>query len=380
LNPRTHTFKALGASESAQFDSLRGLSAVAVVLGHINQALIGPTYDKASPYLGLLAQSAVMVFFVLSGFLIEKSISRNVDKHRGRFALAQYLGDRVIRIWPPLLLSVTLMVCLSIIGPYVFPSGSREFLPGPSLMRQAFTYDPLQVIGAALTLNGFFTDTPDANGPLWSLSIEVWYYLLAAIIAVPRGWWKLLSIPMAVALFAIGWNNDQFFYYLPVWWIGYLLALLHDRASIPPARYMWGALVLCMLAAIAFGARSVMLGMSAGSERESWHFLIFFNVATGFACCSLLALLLRGSLAVSTIFKPVASYSYTLYIIHVPVLLFVFGIFQPWMQGSLSASLLVAMLAFLGVVELSRRLAMVVENRSLIRSLFSSFLPDRRRD
>lgn len=348
------------------------------MLGHINQALIGPTYDKASPYLGLLAQSAVMVFFVLSGFLIEKSISRNVDRHHGRFAFAQYLGDRVIRIWPPLLLSVTLMVGLSIIGPCFFHSGSREFLAGHSLMRQAFTYDSMQVVGAALTLNGFFTDTPDANGPLWSLSIEVWYYLLAAIVAVPRGWWKLMAVPVVVALFAIAWNNDQFFYYLPVWWIGYLLALLHDRASIPPVRYVWCALVLCMLAAIAFGARSVMLGTSAGFERESWHFLIFFNVATGFACCSLLALLLQGSVAVSTIFKPVAAYSYTLYIIHVPVLLFVFGITQPWMQGSLGVSLLVAMLAFLGIIELSRRLAMFVENRSLIRSAFSSMFPDRR--
>jgi peptidoglycan/LPS O-acetylase OafA/YrhL len=137
-------------------------------------------------------------------------------------------------------------------------------------------------------------------------------------------------------------------------------------------------LVLCMIAAIAFGAQSVMLGTSAGFERESWHFLIFFNVATGFACCSLLALLLQGSVAVSTIFKPVAAYSYTLYIIHVPVLLFVFGITQPWMQGSLGVSLLVAMLAFLGIVELSRRLAMFVENRSLIRSAFSSMFPDRR--
>jgi len=163
----------LRANESAQFDSLRGASAIAVVIGHSNQILIAPTYDGLSEWLGLLAQAAVMVFFVLSGFLICKSISGNIAKHQGYFSLTKYVGDRFIRIWPPLLFSLALMAFLYLLAPVVFPSGSNAFLAPTknALVRTAFTFDLTQALGAGLALNGFFTDTPSANGALWSLSI-----------------------------------------------------------------------------------------------------------------------------------------------------------------------------------------------------------------
>ncbi len=207
------------------------MSAFAVVIGHANQILIAPAYDKLNPVMGLLAQSAVMIFFVMSGFLIGKSVSSNIARHGGRFLLVKYLVDRVIRIWPPLFFSLAFIVCLYKLAPLFFPSGTNAFLPAPghTLARTAFTSDPTQLYGAALMLNGFVTDTPSANGPLWSLSIEVWYYFLAAILAVPRGWWKVLALPFAGAVIWLGMNNEAFLYYLPVWWAGYLLAVLHNR-------------------------------------------------------------------------------------------------------------------------------------------------------
>lgn len=258
-----------------------------------------------------------MVFFVLSGFLIGKSVSKNIAKHNGIFSLKKYIGDRIIRIWPPLCFSILLIILLYYMAPLFFPSGSHEFLsqPGHTLARQAFSGEPKQLFGAALALNGFFTDTPEVNGPLWSLSIEVWYYLLAAIIAWPRRWWRFASIPTVIALCFIGWNNDQFFYYLPVWWAGYFLSVLHDRSLLPRSKYVWLVTLSFLVAAIVLGAKS----LSIENPRSAWHFLVLFNISIGFFFATIMTLILVGRAKFSTAFQSAAPYSYTLYIIHFPV-------------------------------------------------------------
>jgi len=195
---------------------------------------------------------------------------------------------------------------------------------------------------------------------------------MAAILAVPQGWWKALSVPLIAALFVAGWNNDQFFYYLPVWWAGYGLSYLHDRHLVPPARYLWLALIGFIFAATAFGVRWMQLESTPGAGRAAWHCLIFFNVSIGLACCSTLALLLHGRLAIPTIFKPAASYSYTLYIIHVPILLIVFGCAQRWIGDSPIRASLLSLVTILGVIGTSRLVAKWVESRHVIRSLFNS--------
>lgn len=366
--PAASRFHPITKNESAQLDSLRGISAILVVIGHANQVFVAPSYGKFSPWLGLLAQSAVMAFFVLSGFLIGKSVSNNIAKHNGVFSLTKYLGDRIMRIWPPLCFSILLVIFLYYMAPLFFSSGSHEFLnqPGHTLARQVFAGEPKQLLGAALALNGFFTDTPDANGPLWSLSIEVWYYLLAAIIVWPSRWWKFASIPAVIALCFIGWNNDQFFYYLPVWWVGYCLSALHDRSSLPRSKCIWLVALSLLAAAIVLGAKS----LNSDNPRSAWHFLILFNVAIGFFFATILALILTGRAKFSTAFQSAAPYSYTLYIIHFPVFLFIFGIAQPWIQDSLGKSLLVSIFAVLGIVVVSRWVANYLENRQMIRSVF----------
>ncbi|WP_043345630.1 acyltransferase family protein [Cupriavidus basilensis] len=371
MKPISHNFRPLSENESKQLDSLRGFSALAVLVGHTNQIVVAPAYDKLSPWFGLLSQSAVMVFFVMSGFLIAKSIKGNIARHDGNLLLRKYLSDRVIRIWPPLLFSVVLMALLYQLAPAVFPSGSNAFLPAErnALARQAFIFEPTQMLGAALALNDFFTDTPSSNGPLWSLSIEVWYYVLAAIIAWPRGWWKILSVPAATALFYVGWNNDQFYYYLPVWWAGYALSELHDRHWIPPAKYLRAATAAFSVAAAAFAYKS----LTVADARSAWHFLVLFNVTTGLCFAAILGLLLSGAIRVPTAFAPAAAYSYTLYIVHMPLLLFAFGIFQTTIQSSTALSIVAGVSFVPAIVWISKAASRIFENRPLVRSILPVF-------
>ncbi|MGO4325653.1 acyltransferase family protein [Cupriavidus sp. 2TAF22] len=369
------TFRPLTGAESDQLDSLRGMSAFAVVVGHANQILVAPASDKLSPLMGLLAQSAVMVFFVLSGFLIGKSVSGNVARHGGTFSLARYLGDRIIRIWPPLLVSLLLIFCLFKLAPLLFPSGTNAFLPAPghALARSAFISDNTQLLGSALMLNGFVTDTPNANGPLWSLSIEVWYYVLAALLAVPRGWWKLLALPLIGTVIWHGANNEQFLYYLPVWWAGYLLAVLHDDGLLRRAKLWWCAVAVFFAAALWFGLRFLWASYAHDPVADQLITIARFNIAIGFGVFALLALMLQGRIRVRAFARKAARYSYTLYIIHAPLLLFAFGVLQPHVQDSIGRSVLASVIAILGVSLLSIAVSRVVENRALLVSLFFSW-------
>lgn len=359
-------FQRLTENESAQLDSARGASAILVAVAHTNQAIIAPTHPAASLALGLLAQASVMVFFVLSGFLIGKSISGNLHRNSGRFAMGQYLYDRVLRIWPPLLLSLLLVVALHHLAPLVFPSGTADYLPSSSYTpsRSGLYYTGPEIFGAALAMNGYITETPRSNGPLWSLSIEVWYYALAAILAFPRGHWRLLALPFALGLMQLGGENIQFFYYMPVWFAGYALSVLHDRQWLPRG-------IACIAALVIFCGIASWSGYQTATldGRAAWLALVRFNVFVGFAFCILLAMLLSGKIAISTRARPAAAYAYTLYVIHFPLLLFIFGVFQKWIERGLAASLTVSIVSLIGIVALARWIATVTERKDRIKAL-----------
>src|SRR5688572_27624552 len=97
------------------FDLLRGIAAIIVVIGHL-RALI---FEEFSEIKGNMLSSffyfitgfghqAVIVFFVLSGFFIIRSIHESVD--RGKWKVKEYAINRMTRLWivllPALLLTL----------------------------------------------------------------------------------------------------------------------------------------------------------------------------------------------------------------------------------------------------------------------------------
>jgi len=113
---------------SHQLDSLRGFAALIVLVGHTNQVLIDPISSLITPLCGLLAQSGVMLFFALSGWLIGKSIACNILRYDGLFDFRAYIFDRFIRIFPTLVASLLLLVILCEFSPKFFNSGSNLFV------------------------------------------------------------------------------------------------------------------------------------------------------------------------------------------------------------------------------------------------------------
>jgi peptidoglycan/LPS O-acetylase OafA/YrhL len=95
-----------------EFDSIRGLASLAIVVYHLWLTQIG-----------LLLDAAVDLFFVLSGFLITSILLTNP---MGSRFLVCFSARRALRIWPIYYLSLRTMV---LINPLTAEPASLDGLP-----------------------------------------------------------------------------------------------------------------------------------------------------------------------------------------------------------------------------------------------------------
>lgn len=345
---------------SEQLDSLRGFSALLVLFTHANQILIGPSYQGLLSIGGLLAQFAVMIFFVLSGFLIGKSLTRNVNKNES-LQIYTYLLDRFNRIYPPLIFSVFLVVVLYFLSSWFFASGTNFYLSNsPYLAREGFIASTGSIISSSLFLNGFIGDTISANGPLWSLSYEVWYYVLAALIFKSK---DLKYAVLAVILVLIlGLLNYSFIVHSIVWFVGLALCLLHNN------RYSGNLLrfigFLSLISSVLFSSIYLL------NFHKTFNFpsllasqsMILAKLSVGFLTTCIIFYILNGGIKITTLFKRSSAYSYTLYIIHVPILLFVLGVTELSIIDNTLNALVAYIISCILILIISKVSAAKVEN------------------
>lgn len=156
------------------FDYLRLILALSVVVVHC----VPTSYGEAQAI--LLRESfarpfvlaIVPMFFALSGFLVAGSMERSQT-------LIKFLGLRVIRIYPALVVEVVLSAFL--IGPFLTKVNIETYFTDP----QFFKY-LVNVTGhISYFLPGVFTDNPVpriVNLQLWTVPYELYCYIALAIL------------------------------------------------------------------------------------------------------------------------------------------------------------------------------------------------------
>jgi peptidoglycan/LPS O-acetylase OafA/YrhL len=139
-------------------DGLRAVAVAAVVFFHARVAGFNGGFV------------GVDVFFVISGFLITTIILREVQ--RGTFSIAHFYERRVRRIFPALMtvMATTLVVGFWLMLPSDFQELSRATRASTWFLANLFF----------LTKSGYFDAPPDSSPLLhtWSLSVEEQFYLL----------------------------------------------------------------------------------------------------------------------------------------------------------------------------------------------------------
>jgi peptidoglycan/LPS O-acetylase OafA/YrhL len=178
------TFRTLAdgaAQRDNNFNLMRLIAAWLVIYGHSYAvtASAGPDLIQRFVQIRFAGAVAVDIFFLISGFLIAASFER----HR----LRDYLAARALRIFPALIVCVSLSVFVMGAVLTTSPDYWQSSQTWKYLLRN-ITLDKAQYF-----LPGVFGDLPNKaiNGSIWSLMVEFRLYLLLAVLGLLgllRGW------------------------------------------------------------------------------------------------------------------------------------------------------------------------------------------------
>lgn len=340
----------MSETHRGKFDMFRGLAAIVVLLAHITQIFVARLYVADHPlmvFTQIAARHAVLVFFLLSGYLVTSSLVANYRRH-GRVDVVQYLTARIARIYPPLIGAIGIVgVAWAIIHGFDLPGASSYGLPTDTyVVRQSFTVTAKDIVLALLMQNGMLV----SNGPLWSLYMEFHIYMLALLVALACK--RIAWLGLAVMLLA-GWTyiTGSFAFFVGIWVLGGALVLWHI-----PTRLLalMSTLILCIVALVAPRALTV---------QETWA-----SCAVQILLCVCYAHVLFRSAAFDRQWPKTmiatGGFSYSLYVIHFPLLLLTYSVAQSWMGASMSKTLVVCAAAIPGVIGVSFLFSLFFEDQT----------------
>jgi len=299
-----------------RLEAVRGLAAFYVVLHH--------TIDHGTALYGLpvgfflrFGQEAVILFFLLSGFVINYSFKMSRDQ-----SFSTYLFKRGTRIYIPLFF-------IFLIG-FLSTSYNRGELVNPelwTLLKNILMLQDWDVVKPNVLAEPYM-----GNTPLWSLSYEWWFYMLYFPIATRIN----TGFKQAVFVFALScvmaaiyvWQPNflaRLFAYLGIWWAGVYLSELYiagrlqslKALALPVAALLALALILFMPV---LWTRQAGEGLLLGK-----HPLLEFRhmfTALAFVVAAILWQKLRW-FGFDLLLKPflvLAPISYVLYICHQPLM------------------------------------------------------------
>jgi peptidoglycan/LPS O-acetylase OafA/YrhL len=294
-------------SQSKYFDAWRGFLALVVAFAHMFQIYSSQFEISIVKITGAFAGAAVCGFFVLSGFFIQKSLER--CSNDGEVDWASYLVSRADRILPPFVFGLALTVFLYFSSFFAFTSRSNIFI-APS-DRTGFYLTGF--LDSAFFADVITRNTLSANGPLWSLSVEVWCYIFALLFVLHGNGNRLglLCLPFAIIAVAL---NPMLIPYGALWVLGYVISILHSESVLFKYNYK------LLHSFLSFLLIAIFLGM------------FFFPMPIASKACVLfqfvftIKVLQKDNVSSFRFFETSGKFSYTLYVTHFPVILFFYGV------------------------------------------------------
>lgn len=289
-------------------NQLRGVAAILVVMTHYfgtffaeQELLAARTFSPnlqltPAPWVHLFelpyqGPFGVAIFFLISGFVIPYSLQKT--------SVAGFLLNRICRIYP------TYATCLGL--------GTLAIAASAYYWDQSFSYEPTVLAANALLIHNLL-NLPSMDAVNWTLSIEVKFYLLAALAGAAffsrKPWWQLGF--QAFAVWITWYNPNPATLTLFMMELNYILFMLigvlfhqHATGQISTGALLWrSALSLAVFS----------LTWSVGPQRDqfpavtAWYYLALAVFALCYA--------LRAHFRPQRLLDFLADISYPLYCVH----------------------------------------------------------------
>lgn len=180
-------------------------------------------------------QTAVMTFFVLSGYVIG-FVAFNKEK-----TLKEYSISRVSRLYSVIIPALLLTLICNEVGALMIDreqQGPWDFDRIPEYGRYIVTLFNFQDVWSI----GYI---PPNNGAFWSISFELFYYLFFAVLLYVRGQKKYAIL---AALFLV--SGPTIIILFPLWLLGLLAYWIHREFQRPQNKYSALFIFLASLFAI----------------------------------------------------------------------------------------------------------------------------------
>lgn len=312
-------------------DLSRWLAAAMVFVGHLRNPMFFGYSDldvmqqtlpvKLWYFITGWHMEAVIVFFVLSGFLVGGLSCAKISSNS--FRPSAFAIDRITRLYAAFLPALLLTYLLDMSGNYFFGSVGFWDHSHPMIAQKVSTVafetilNPQTFIGNLAMLQEFTVEPLGSNQPLWSISMEFWFYTIFGLIAlgwISSGMFKNI-IMIGASLIIVFLLGQTFFVYLGLWFIGLVLAFIpYYRRLYPTVALFLFLLILTV----------VRLKQNVFDQDETFRIVKNYIVAFSFG---LLILSMRNQkskvlIRMAKINRFFADFSYSLYLIHFPLMLF----------------------------------------------------------
>ncbi len=324
LHPR---IEILTPNSTKFIDLSRWVAALLVAMDHVRHGILANNTNIENPNILLkilyfatsFGHSAVMVFFILSGFLVGGLTVIKSENYEFKFH--DYFIKRFSRIY-------TVLVPALVVGGFVDLIGS-SFFDAQQIYSKAnsggiaiLPFSAVDRLGSLNFLDNIFllqfNGTFGSNGPLWSLAYEWWYYIIfGSFMVIITGSIKFRIISIFVFLLCLIILPFNLLLWGVVWLLGVATALFASVCKRRPP--LWIAL---FIAAITIPAPRI--SFLTGNLHP---FLIDMITAVGFSILLLSACRQNGIFTrLGLLNTKFADFSYSLYLFHFPILIISMGV------------------------------------------------------
>ncbi|WP_159797294.1 acyltransferase family protein [Puerhibacterium puerhi] len=316
-------------------DGLRGVAAVIVLLHHT--ALLIPAFaatykggDQPQPgtlewslartplHLLVAGPEAVLVFFVLSGLVLALPVLR-----RPAYDWMSYYPSRLVRLGVP----VAASVALAAVWILVVPATQRP----ASVWTHSMPFTDLSWKDVVVALDLVSSSSYPINNPLWSIRWELLFSLALPLYVAAALWlrrrWLVVVLVTPLVTYAGYQTSNGALHYLPVFFLGTLLA-----ASLPQVQRLlarcdglFWRLVAWPLVTLAALAVLVMPWLAGHGSPELTHEVDALRALGPLGALAVVVTALGWTplrrLLETRPFQAAGRYSFSLYLVHVPVIM-----------------------------------------------------------